>query len=73
VMYERIGAAVNRVTDPELEKYVEIPGVDFITFIPTDRHHAVNDIQGRSVFELPQDSAVYKGAEEILRSFDLVP
>lgn len=72
VMYEHIGAAVNRVTDPELEKYVEIPGVEFITFIPSDRHHAVNDIQGKSVFELPQDSAVYRGAEEILCKFGLV-
>lgn len=72
VMYEHVGAAVNRVTDPELNQFIEIPGVEFITFIETDRHHAVNDIQGKSVFELPEDSAVYRGAEEILGRFGLL-
>lgn len=72
VMYERIGAAVNRATDPELSRLITIPGVDILSCIPTDDFHAANDIRGRTVFELPPESPVYRGTREILEKFGIL-
>lgn len=71
VMYERVGAIINRVTDPELNACIEIPGVEVLAFIETDRKHAQNDIQGKSVFELPEDSRVICGVREALRKIEI--
>jgi len=72
VMYDRIGAIVNRVSDPGYEKLIDIPGVEILSFIGNDEAHAANDIQGRSVFDLPQDSKVLVGAREALRKMDIL-
>ncbi len=72
VMYDRIGAAVNRVTNPDLNQYIAIPGVEILAYIGSDEHHAANDIRGRSVFDLPPESNVYRGAGEILEKFGLL-
>ena len=72
VMYDRIGAVINRVTNPELNKFITIPGVDILSYVPTDEYHAANDIQGKTVFDLPEESGVYRGAVEILEKFGLL-
>ena len=72
VMYDRIGAAINRATNPELNQYLSIPGVDILAYIGTDEHHAANDIQGKTVFSLPPESPVYRGAGEILEKFGIL-
>ncbi|NCB52043.1 MAG: cobyrinic acid a,c-diamide synthase [Clostridia bacterium] len=72
VMYDRVGAVVNRVSDPEYEKLIEIPGVEIMSFIGNDDAHAANDIRGKSVFELPPDSKVLCGASEALRKMDIL-
>ena len=72
VMYDHIGAIINRVTNPELNRYIEIPGVEILAFIAADEAHAANDIQGRSVFELPLDSQVLYGVREALRKIEIL-
>ena len=72
VMYERIGAIINRVTNPELNDYISIPGVEILAYIPADECQAANDIQGRSVFELPAESKVLYGVREALRKIDIL-
>lgn len=72
VMYDRVGAIINRVTNPELNSYIEIPGVEILAFIGTDSDHAANDIQGNSVFELPVDSNVLYGVREALRKIEIL-
>ena len=72
VMYDRIGAVINRATNPELNKYITIPGVEILSFIGQDEYHAANDIQGKTVFELPPESEVYRGTKEILEKFDIL-
>jgi CO dehydrogenase maturation factor len=72
VMYDRIGAVVNRVSNPEYEKLIEIPGVELLAFIENDGDHAANDIQGKSVFALPEDSKVLSGAREALRKLEIL-
>ena len=72
IKYERVGAVVNRANDPELTKYININGVEILSFIPDDRAHAVNDIQGLSVFGLPEDSPIMKGAAETPAKLGLI-
>ena len=72
VMYERCGAVINRVTDPEMLPYIHIEGVPILTWIPDDRGQAGNDIRGLSVFELPEDAPVMRGAEEALIKLDIL-
>ena len=62
VMYDRCGAIVNRVDDPAMLPYIHIDGTEVLSFIPSDGAHAANDIQGRSVFALPENAPVLKGA-----------
>lgn len=72
IQYERVGAVVNRANDPELNQYIKISGVGILAFIADDKAHAVNDIQGLSVFGLPEDSPLMKGAAETLAKLDLI-
>ena len=72
VMYERVGAIINRVTNPELNRYISIKGVDILAFIPADELQAANDIQGRSVFDLPDNSKVLDGVREALRKIEIL-
>lgn len=72
IAYDKIGAIVNRMTNPELADMMQIPGVDILSFIPADSAFAANDIKGRSVLELPADSAMLKGVEEALRKIEIL-
>ena len=72
IRYDKIGAIVNRVTNPEMADLISVPGVDILSFIPADSAFAANDIQGRSVLELPMDSEMLKGVEEALRKIEII-
>jgi len=72
VMYDRVGAIINRVTNPELNKFIEVPGVEILAFIPADSEQAENDIQGKSAFELPENSPVLVGVREALRKIEVL-
>ena len=72
VMYDRIGAVINRVTNPELNKFITIPGVEILSYIESDDYHAANDIQGKTVYDLPPESSVYRGTKEVLEKFGIL-
>ncbi len=72
VMYDRCGAIVNRVDDPAMLPYIHIDGTEVLSFIPSDGAHAANDIQGRSVFALPENAPVLKGAREALEKLEII-
>ena len=72
VMYDRCGAIVNRVMDPEMVPYIRVEGMDVLAVIPGDSAHAANDIRGLSVFDLPADSPVMVGARQALEKLDLL-
>ena len=72
ITYERVGAIVNRVVDPAMNEHIKIEGVEILAFIPTDPQHAANDIQGKSVFELPEDAFVISGVKDALRKIDII-
>ena len=52
--------------------YIAIKDVEILAFIPADEQQAANDIQGRSVFELPEDSKVLYGVREALRKIEIL-
>ena len=71
VMYDRCGAIVNRVTDPSLIPYIHINGTEILATIGSDPQHAANDIRGKSVFELPEDSNIMVGVHEALHNLGI--
>lgn len=72
VMYEKCGAIVNRVVNPDLIPYIHIEGTQVLSFIGSDEAHAANDIQGKSVFDLPADAPVLVGAGEALKKLEVL-
>ena len=70
--YDRIGVIINRVTNPELVEMFSLPGVEVLAAIPADSSFAANDILGKSVMELPADSAMLKGVKEALRNIEIL-
>ena len=64
--YDCVGVILNRVTNPELAGLTRLPGVEVLAMIPADAAFAENDIRGRSVMELPADSAMLQGVREAL-------
>lgn len=72
VMYDRCGAIVNRVTNESMIPYIHIEGTQVLSYIASDDSHAVNDIQGRSVFDLPADSPIMAGAREALKKLEIL-
>ena len=72
VMYERCGAIVNRLTDPALLEHIRVECADVLAVIPSDGQHAVNDVEGKSVFSLPEDSPVLIGARRALEKLEIL-
>ncbi|MBQ2563976.1 MAG: AAA family ATPase [Oscillospiraceae bacterium] len=72
IEYEKIGAVINRMTNPELADLIEIPGVEVVAKIPADTEFAANDIRGRSVMQLPADDALLMGAKEALTNMGIL-
>ena len=72
VMYDRCGAIINRVTDPSLIPFIQVENTEILSIIASDSVHAANDIQGKTVFDLPEDSPVMAGAKEALQKLNLL-
>lgn len=72
VMYDRIGLIVNRAPLPEKIEGEEIGGVPVISVIKQDDAMTENDIEGNSVFELPSDTIILKGAKEALMNLEVI-
>ena len=73
ISYDKIGTIVNRVTNPELvEDMLKPSGVDVLAVIPTDTTFAANDIMGKSVLELPEDSDMLKGVKQALLKIEII-
>ena len=72
IVYDKIGAIVNRMTNPELAELITVPGVDIVARIPADNAFAANDIKGQSVLRLPEDSLMLNGVKEALRKIEIL-
>jgi CO dehydrogenase maturation factor len=71
-MYNDIGLIVNRAPLPEKITEKEIGGVRVISVIPQDDAMTENDIEGKSIFELPEDTGILKGAEQALTNLKII-
>lgn len=69
---DKVGAVLNRVLLPERITETEIGCVPLIAVIPPDPAHAENDIEGKSVFDLPDDSVILTGARQILTKMEIL-
>ena len=72
VMYDRIGLIVNRAPLPEKLSDREISGVPVAAIIRQDDAMTENDIEGRSVFELPKDSLILEGARMAMENLNIL-
>ncbi|MBQ8075775.1 MAG: AAA family ATPase [Oscillospiraceae bacterium] len=72
VMYDKCGVIVNRITDSSLIPYIHVENTEILSYIAADKTHAANDIQGLTVFDLPEDSPVMIGAKEALTKMELL-
>jgi CO dehydrogenase maturation factor len=71
VMYEKCGVIINRATRPELVSDPALSGAPLLAVIEADERQTRNDVQGRSVFELPDDSNIIRGARQALSGLEL--
>ena len=72
VNYERCGAIVNRLPDAVPADSVSVDGVDILCCIGNDGVHAVNEVRGESIFSLPADALVLRGARQALHGLGLL-
>ena len=72
VMYDKIGLIVNRAPLPDKLTEKEIGGVPVVAVIEPDNAMTENDIEGRSVFELPKDALILEGARSALTNMDVL-
>ena len=72
VMYEKIGAIVNRMNDESLKEYLDLNGIELLSCIPDDKNLSIFDIQGENIFNLPEDSNVVKGVKEALEKIEVL-
>lgn len=71
VMYERCGVIVNRATRPELTVDAAFPA-PLLTVVEPDAQQARNDMEGKTVFDLDENSNMIRGAREALRKIELL-
>ena len=71
VMYDQCGVIINRATRPELVSDPDLAGAEVLAVIGADAQQLQNDVQGRSVFALSDDSPVISGARQAIVKLDL--
>lgn len=72
VQYERCGAIVNRLPASVSADSIQIEGVPILCCIGNDGVHAENEVRGKSIFTLPDDSPVLNGARQALKQLDIL-
>lgn len=72
VMYDKIGAIVNRMADDSLKEYIDTNGIEVLSYITDDKNLSMFDIQGKNIFNLPQESNVVKGVKEALERIEVL-
>ncbi|MBQ5995106.1 MAG: AAA family ATPase [Clostridia bacterium] len=72
VMYEKIGAIVNRLPDDSLKGVIDTSPIEILSYISDDKNLSMFDIQGENIFNLPADSNVVKGVKEALNKMGVL-
>lgn len=72
VMYEKIGAIVNRIPDESVIKFIDIKEVPVLSYIASDSSLAVFDIEGKNIMDLPEGSNIVNGVKQALEKIDIL-
>ncbi len=72
VMYEKVGAIVNRLPDDSFKAYIDVSPIEILEYIYEDKNLAEFDIMGENVFNLPDSSNVVKGVENALKKMEVL-
>ncbi len=66
VMYEKIGAIINRLGDESEKQYINTGEIPILSYIREDKALQMADIRGESVMNLPDDSILVEGVRRAL-------
>lgn len=72
VMFQRAGLIINRAPEVPLQCELDTGELETLACIPDDKQMSYSDMLGKSIFSLPPDTAVLRGAEEALRKLALI-
>lgn len=72
VMYEKIGAIINRLPDESVIPYIDTKGIPVLSYIPNDSNLAVYDIEGKNIAKLPDESNIVEGVRTALEKIDII-
>lgn len=66
VMYEAVGAVINRIPGLDVKDHIDTGEIPVLAYIQSDEQLATYDIKGENIRELPHESLIVKGAKEVL-------
>lgn len=72
VMYEKIGAIVNRLPDESLIDYINTNDIPVLSYITNDANLAIYDIEGKNIINLPDNSNVVSGVKQALTKIGIL-
>ena len=72
VMYEKIGAIVNRLPDESLIDYINTNDIPVLSYITNDANLAIYDIEGKNIINLPDNSNVVSGVKKALTKIGIL-
>ena len=72
VMYQKIGAIVNRIPEESVIPYIDTKGIQVLSYISSDSNLAIYDIEGRNIMKLPKDSNVVEGTKKALVEMEIL-
>lgn len=72
VMYEKLGAIINRLPDESVIPYIDTKGIPVLSYIQNDSNLAVYDIEGKNIAKLPDESNIVEGVKTALQKIDII-
>lgn len=72
VMYDRIGAIVNRVPDESVLEFMDLGDIPLLGWIPADTNLTERDLKGESVFYIPEEAPIVTGLKNALKNMDVL-
>lgn len=72
VMADYVGLILNRLTSEEILNKLDIGNLELLSVILNDEKMVLSDVNGDSVYMLPEDALVIKGMREALRKLKIV-
>ncbi len=71
VMYDKVGAIINRVNNKAVLDYINLENIDILATIADDDNLALFDIKGENIFNLPKNSNIVIGARTALEKWGI--